>query len=112
MRWEQSAQGHPPGSRWHGGLASAIGHVVGAGSEVGAPARNGHGSAAAATSAAEAPADLVSTGKTNGGTASKVVHTIPPMDGTLQFLPGRLEVIDGENPGRDVRFVRDMGRNP
>ncbi len=104
--------GIPRGAAGTGGLASAIGHVVGTGLEVGATARNGHGSAAAATSAAEAPADLVSTGKTNGGTASKVVHTIPPMDGTLQFLPGRLEVIDGENPGRDVRFVRTWGEIP
>jgi hypothetical protein len=45
-------------------------------------------------------------------TASKVVHTIPPMDGTLQFLPGRLEVIEGAGPGRDIRFVRTWGEIP
>jgi len=34
------------------------------------------------------------------------------MDGTLQFLPGRLEVVDGESPGRDIRFVRTWGEVP
>ncbi len=29
-----------------------------------------------------------------------------PVDGTLQFLPGRLEIIAGQEPGREVRFVR------
>ena len=29
-----------------------------------------------------------------------------PADGTLQFLPGRLEVISGNERGREVRFVR------
>ncbi len=100
------------GAAGGGGGASAVGQVVGTGPVVGAPARNGHGSIAAATSATDASSELASTGKTNGGTASKVVHTIPPMDGTLQFLPGRLEVIDGEHPGRDVRFVRTWGEVP
>jgi hypothetical protein len=30
-----------------------------------------------------------------------------PLDGTLQFLPGRLEVIQGTEPGHEFRFVRD-----
>ena len=46
------------------------------------------------------------------GATSKVVHTMPPMDGTLQFLPGRLEVIEGAGPGRDIRFVRTWGEIP
>ncbi len=29
-----------------------------------------------------------------------------PVDGTLQFLPGRLEIISGQEPGREIRFVR------
>lgn len=29
-----------------------------------------------------------------------------PVDGTLQFLPGRLEILSGQEPGREVRFVR------
>lgn len=29
-----------------------------------------------------------------------------PVDGTLQFLPGRLEIVSGQEPGREVRFVR------
>jgi hypothetical protein len=32
-----------------------------------------------------------------------------PQDGTLQFLPGRLEVIDGGDPGQEVKFVRTPG---
>lgn len=32
-----------------------------------------------------------------------------PTDGTLQFLPGRLEVVAGPDTGRDVRFVRTPG---
>lgn len=30
----------------------------------------------------------------------------PPADGTLQILPGRLEVVAGPESGRDIRFVR------
>ncbi len=29
-----------------------------------------------------------------------------PTDGTLQFLPGRLELIAGTDTGREIRFVR------
>jgi pSer/pThr/pTyr-binding forkhead associated (FHA) protein len=47
-----------------------------------------------------------------GAGSSKVVHTLPPMDGTLQFLPGRLEIVDGDSPGRDIRFVRTWGEVP
>jgi hypothetical protein len=32
-----------------------------------------------------------------------------PTDGTLQFLPGRLEVVAGPDSGREVRFVRIPG---
>lgn len=34
-----------------------------------------------------------------------------PTDSTLQFLPGRLEVIGGPDVGRDIRFVRTPGRD-
>jgi FHA domain len=96
-----------------GGVGSVVEHIVGAGHTPGATARNGHGSTSAATEAADMSVDGAGTAsKTNGGTASKVVHTIPPMDGTLQFLPGRLEVVDGQQPGRDVRFVRTWGEVP
>ena len=42
----------------------------------------------------------------------KVVQTVAPVEGTLQFLPGRLEVLDGDVPGRDIRFVRTWGEIP
>ena len=32
-----------------------------------------------------------------------------PMDGTLQFLPGRLEVLEGREIGQEFRFVRTPG---
>lgn len=33
----------------------------------------------------------------------------PPTDGTLQFLPGRMEVIEGRDIGQEIRFVRQPG---
>ena len=32
-----------------------------------------------------------------------------PHDGTLQFLPGRLEVIEGRDDGKEIRFVQTPG---
>ena len=32
-----------------------------------------------------------------------------PADGTLQFLPGRLEIVSGHDSGREIRFVRLPG---
>lgn len=32
-----------------------------------------------------------------------------PHDGTLQFLPGRLEVIEGREVGQEIKFVRTNG---
>jgi FHA domain len=94
-------------------VVSAAEHAAGAEQDVGGVRRNGHVSPNPIGVPEMAPAVAGgTTGKTNGGTASKVVHTIPPMDGTLQFLPGRLEVIDGDTPGRDVRFVRTWGEVP
>jgi FHA domain len=96
-----------------GGVASIVEHVVGTDPTPGTAGRNGHATGLT-SEALDAPRDAgaPTPTKTNGGTASKVVHTIPPMDGTLQFLPGRLEVVDGDNPGRDVRFVRTWGEVP
>jgi hypothetical protein len=51
-------------------------------------------------------------GTTNGAVASRVVQEVAPSEGTLQFLPGRLEVIEGDVPGRDIRFVRTWGEIP
>jgi hypothetical protein len=47
-----------------------------------------------------------------GGTAARVVQEVAPVEGTLQFLPGRLEIVDGDVPGRDIRFVRTWGEIP
>lgn len=32
-----------------------------------------------------------------------------PADGTLQFLPGRLEIVEGKDDGHEIRFVRTWG---
>ncbi len=34
-----------------------------------------------------------------------------PAEGTLQFLPGRLEIASGQDTGREIRFVRVPGPN-
>lgn len=40
----------------------------------------------------------------------KVARRAPrPIDGTLQFLPGRFEVIEGREIGQEIRFVRQPG---
>lgn len=33
----------------------------------------------------------------------------PPVEATLQFLPGRLEIIEGRDIGQEIRFVRTPG---
>ena len=99
------AESYPPG----------VMGVGGAGEPYTKPARNGNGSGAQHNAVADALGNLLADSALPGrptGSASKVVHTIPPMDGTLQFLPGRLEVIEGAGPGRDIRFVRTWGEIP
>lgn len=34
-----------------------------------------------------------------------------PADGTLQFLPGRLEIVEGRDLGHEVRFVKQPGQS-
>jgi predicted component of type VI protein secretion system len=40
---------------------------------------------------------------------TKVRRTTRPMDGTLQFLQGRFEVVEGREMGQEIRFVRQPG---
>lgn len=42
---------------------------------------------------------------------SAQVHRLIPPGGTLQMLPGRLVLLEGEEAGREIRFVR-LGGNP
>jgi hypothetical protein len=42
-------------------------------------------------------------------TADKPRRSNRPMDGTLQFLQGRFEVIEGREIGQEIRFVRQPG---
>jgi hypothetical protein len=96
----------------NGGAVAIPEHAV-APAQLAALGRNGHSTANAGSGALDIAAHGVQTAtRTNSGSVSKVVHDMPPMDGTLQFLPGRLEVMDGESPGRDIRFVRTWGEVP
>ena len=36
----------------------------------------------------------------------------PPVEATLQFLPGRLEILEGRDIGQEIRFVRTPGAQP
>ena len=102
---DSTASGPPSGDVLRPGpLRNGAGH----GAHVGA-----HGSAyASAGQEVHAAPPIISPRGNGSAGASKVVHTLPPMDGTLQFLPGRLEIVDGDAPGRDIRFVRTWGEIP
>jgi hypothetical protein len=47
--------------------------------------------------------------RTQAAPERPVRRTNRPMDGTLQFLPGRFEVIEGREIGQEIRFVRQPG---
>jgi hypothetical protein len=70
----------------------------------------------AGTAAAPGPAasSLGRTAEPNDAVAGAAIETASmrywrPADGTLQFLPGRLEVIAGRDAGHEIRFVRTPG---
>ncbi len=42
----------------------------------------------------------------------RTVRVHRPIEETLQFLPGRLEVTEGEDRGQTIRFVRVFGEPP
>jgi hypothetical protein len=37
------------------------------------------------------------------------VRVVQPEDGTLEFLPGRLEIVGGEDVGQEIHFARKVG---
>ncbi|HEV2130847.1 MAG TPA: FHA domain-containing protein [Longimicrobiaceae bacterium] len=39
----------------------------------------------------------------------RTVRYYRPVDDTVQFLPGRLEIVEGEDRGQDIRFIRTAG---
>lgn len=51
------------------------------------------------------PADMVGGAAVDGAS----MRFWRPADGTLQFLPGRLEVVAGRDSGQEIRFVRTPG---
>lgn len=58
--------------------------------------------------AASPRAELADAPAADGAT----VRVAVPMEQTLQFLPGRLEVVEGDEPGQDIRLVRTWGEMP
>ncbi|MGV3710261.1 MAG: FHA domain-containing protein, partial [Gemmatimonas sp.] len=66
------------------------------------PAANGFGDAAADGDLSHVPGSV-----TNGHS----IRYATPAEGTLQFLPGRLEISTGLDTGREIRFVRGPGPN-
>jgi hypothetical protein len=52
---------------------------------------------------------LETTAERTAPPVEKVRRAQRPMDGTLQFLPGRFEVIEGREIGQEIRFVRQPG---
>jgi hypothetical protein len=65
----------------------------------------GYGAAGTPLTATARPNDAVAGAAVDGAS----VRYWRPADGTLQFLPGRLEVIAGRDAGQEIRFVRTPG---
>jgi hypothetical protein len=73
-----------------------------------APARPAEAAEGTSAPAARAPADL-SPAAAEAPLGTSSVRFSVPTDATLQFLPGRLEITNGADRGRDLRFVRMPG---
>ena len=90
----------------------------GAGYETFAPPVAAHapGVAGTATGAPAAPAAPAVPSNGSGATPMQTPDPVrrpqPTMEGTLQLLPGRFEVVGGMDGGRDIRFVRGPGAVP
>lgn len=88
----------------------------GAPQPVGAAAQNGNGARAAAngTSTPYAPPSPAGSYAHMATPDAPVRRQTPPasLEGTLQLLPGRFEVVGGMEGGRDIRFVRGPGGTP
>jgi hypothetical protein len=65
--------------------------------------------AESATSADPPRLRLETTAERSAAVEKPVRRAQRPMDGTLQFLPGRFEVIEGREIGQEIRFVRQPG---
>lgn len=85
------------------------------------PERRNHGRAPENEVALLAPsrrsaARVAVAGDDVGGRTSLSDGALPPAgatsDGTLQILPGRLEVLSGAELGQDIRFIRSGGGTP
>ena len=88
----------------------------GAAQPVGAAAQNGNGARAAANGASSpyAPPPAAGSFAHMATPETPTRRQTPPasLEGTLQLLPGRFEVVGGMEGGRDIRFVRGPGGTP
>ena len=50
-------------------------------------------------------------GSARASVERQIIQFNLPTEGTLQFLPGRLEIVSGQEHGREIRFVRLPGPN-
>ncbi len=67
---------------------------------------------AAVSPSARRPEEVVRANGAAGRTIEgQLLRFSVPTDGTLQFLPGRLEISSGLDAGREIRFVRVPGPN-
>jgi hypothetical protein len=64
-----------------------------------------HGPSSSPLAATAQPNDAVGGAAVDGA----LMRYWRPADGTLQFLPGRLEVVAGRDAGHEIRFVRTPG---
>lgn len=56
-------------------------------------------------------ADIMADGVPGRMIEGQALRFSVPQEGTLQFLPGRLEIASGKDAGRDIRFVNVPGPN-
>ncbi|MEJ7809012.1 MAG: FHA domain-containing protein [Gemmatimonadaceae bacterium] len=81
----------------------------GNGSDAGLPGGNGHAAETDVANDLELARALRAPGEQLTG---QTVRFQRAPEQTVQFLPGRLEVVEGDEPGQDIRFVRIWGETP
>jgi hypothetical protein len=93
-------------------VARTIGMSGGWNGRIAGNARHSREAHAATQTPTVAPPAIADPAVTAGATfEGKSLTFSVPTDGTLQFLPGRLEITAGKDLGREVRFVRVPGIN-
>lgn len=102
----------PPATPPNGGAMPPVPAYAAAGAASGAAAgpRNGTGSSGNGTGGYGPPASPLAEMQTPDSVRRQPAPAT--LEGTLQLLPGRFEVVAGMDGGRDIRFVRGPGGTP